>query len=100
MVGSDSLSRLSLSTFPSFSGTLKSTRTMTRLPLTFRSSTKSFLPVLIVGAGLAEEGAGCRGWGEPESHSAASSEPRAKNERELRLDDSPLQEAPTHDDFT
>src|SRR5215831_15987377 len=49
MVGSDSLSRLSDSTLPSLRGTLKSTRTMTRLPLTGRSSTKSFM----VGAGLA-----------------------------------------------
>src|SRR5579871_964278 len=62
MVGSDSRRRLSDSTFPSLSGTLKSTRTMTRLPETGRSSTKSFLPVLMVGAGLAGEGAGCRGW--------------------------------------
>ena len=60
MVGSDSLSRLSLSTLPSLSGTLKSTRTMTRLPATARSSTNSFLPVLMVEAGLAGEGAGCR----------------------------------------
>src|SRR5262245_35533782 len=51
MVGSDSLSRLSDSTLPSLRGTLKSTRTMTRLPVTGRSSTKSFFPVLM-GAGF------------------------------------------------
>ena len=47
MVGSDSRRRLSLSTTPSFSGTLKSTRTITRLPRGSRSSTNSFLPVLM-----------------------------------------------------
>src|SRR5262249_28901278 len=47
MVGSDSLRRLSLSTTPSLRGTLKSTRTITRLPAGARSSMKSFLPVLM-----------------------------------------------------
>src|SRR4051812_49868386 len=47
IVGSDSLRRLSLSTLPSLRGTLKSTRTMTRLPAVFRSSTNSFFPALI-----------------------------------------------------
>ena len=47
IVGSDSRRRLSLSTTPSFRGTLKSTRTMTRLPRGSRSSMNSFWPVLI-----------------------------------------------------
>src|SRR4051812_45948763 len=57
IVGRDSFRRLSLSTLPSLSGTLKSTRTITRFPAVWMSSTNSFRWVLM-GPGLTRGGAG------------------------------------------
>ncbi len=46
MDGSEARRRLSFSTLPSLTGTLKSTRMITRLPLRSRSSMKSLAMVL------------------------------------------------------